>query len=176
MIWLPCTLLMLASYKQALSLQSRKADWTWWLLSQKGFYFGCQLQCPIRWMGMFPEIFQNWVKMDVFSILLPHSLASPPCVLAYIQIKKKNYICMYLFLAAPCLQCCLRAFSTCGERGFSASQRTGLSFWWLLLLWSTALELVGSAVVCGLSCSEVCGLFPDQLLWTHVPRHRQVSS
>ena len=97
MIWLPCTLLMLASYKQALSLQSRKADWKWWLLSQKGFYFGCQLQCPIRWMGMFPEIFQNWVKMDVFSILLPHSLASPPCVLAYIQIKKNLYMYVFIF-------------------------------------------------------------------------------
>ena len=70
---------------------------------------------------------------------------------------------MYLFLAALCVHCCFRAFSTCAERAFSASWRAGFSFQWLLLLWNTALELVGSAVVvCGLSCSEVCGIFADQ--------------
>ena len=176
MIRLSCMLLILAFYKQAVSLQSRKADRKWWLLSQKGFYFGCHFQCPIRWMGVFQEIFWNWVKMDVFSILLPLSLASPPGVLPYIQIFKKNYIYRYLFLAALCVHCCFRAFSACAERGFSASQHAGFSFWWLLLLWNIALELVGSAVVvCGLSCSEVCGIFADQWL-NPCPLRWQVSS
>ena len=104
-------------------------------------------------------------------------LGKPPmCLPSYTDFLKNLYIYTYLVLAALCVHCCFRACSACGERGFSAWQHAGLSFQWVLLQWNTAPELVGSAVVvCGLSCPELCGIFPDQWLNPR-PLHWQVSS
>ena len=44
---------------------------------------------------------------------------------------------IYLFLAALDLRCCARAFSSCGEPGYSSLQCAGFSLRWLLLLQST---------------------------------------
>ena len=103
----------------------------------------------------------------------------------------------YLFLAALGLHCCVRAFSSCGERGLLfVSVRRLLIAVASLLLWSTgsrrmgfsscgvrALVVVacrlwsaGSVVVAhGLSCSATCGIFPDQGLNPR-PLHWQADS
>ena len=54
---------------------------------------------------------------------------------------------MYLFLAALGLHCCTRAFSSCGEGGYSSLWCAGFSLRWLLLLRSTGSRHVGSVVV-----------------------------
>ena len=43
---------------------------------------------------------------------------------------------IYLFLAALGLCCCVRAFSSCSERGYSSLRCVGFSLRWLLLLLS----------------------------------------
>ena len=59
------------------------------------------------------------------------------------------------------------------NRGYSSLRGTGLSLWWLLMLWSTGsracrlqyLKHAGSGVVVhGLSCPMACGIFLDQRL------------
>ena len=55
----------------------------------------------------------------------------------------------YLFLAVLGLCCCVRAFSSCGERGLLFVEVCGL-LRWLLLLRSTGSRHAGSVVVaCG---------------------------
>ena len=74
-----------------------------------------------------------------------------------------NYLFIYLFLPVLGLRFCARAFSSCGERGHSSSQCTGLSLSRPLLLRSTGSRCAGSVVVAhGPSCSAACGIFPDQ--------------
>ena len=57
---------------------------------------------------------------------------------------------MYLFLAALGLRCCVRAFSSCGDGGYSSLWCVGFSLWcagfslrWLLLLQSMGSRRVG---------------------------------
>ena len=51
------------------------------------------------------------------------------------------------------------------SRGYSSLQYMGFWLRWLLLSWSLGSRSVGfSSSVCGLSCSEACGIFPDQAL------------
>ena len=37
--------------------------------------------------------------------------------ISFFLITVYMYVCTYLFMAMLCLRCCLRAFSSCGERG-----------------------------------------------------------
>ena len=61
------------------------------------------------------------------------------------------------------LRFCARAFSSCGRRGPSLSQCTGLSPSWPLLLQGTGSRRAGSvAVAHGPSCSAAYGILPDQ--------------
>ena len=90
-------------------------------------------------------------------------------------------IIIYLFLAALGLHCCLRAFSSCGERGLlfvavhglliavvSLVTEHGLQARRLQQLWhvgsvvvARGLQSAGSVVVThGLSCSAACGNLP----------------
>ena len=80
-------------------------------------------------------------------------------------------------MAALGLHCGTQAFSSCSEWGYCLSWGTGFSLQWLLLLRSTGsralglqcLQCVGSILVAhGLSCSAVCGIFPDQGLNLHL--------
>ena len=80
---------------------------------------------------------------------------------------------IYLFLAALGLRCCVRAFSSCGERGllFVVVHRL-LIVVASLCCGAWPLGARASVVVArGLSCSVACGIFPDQgsnprsLLW-----------
>ena len=58
---------------------------------------------------------------------------------------------------------CAWAFSSCGERGPLFIAVRGLSLLRPLLLRSTSSGRTGSVVVAhGPSCSEACGIFPDQ--------------
>ena len=52
-------------------------------------------------------------------------------------------IYLFLFLAVLGLHCCARAFSSCGERGYSSLRCMGFSLWWLLLLRSTGSRCAG---------------------------------
>ena len=66
-------------------------------------------------------------------------------------------------MAALGLHCCMRAFSSCDEWGYSSLQCTGLSLRWPLSLWSTGCRHEGfSSCARGLSCCPACGMFPDQ--------------
>ena len=86
----------------------------------------------------------------------------------------KQYI--FFLLAALGPRCCARAFSGCGERGYSSLQCTAFSLLWLLLLRSTGSRHTGSVVVArGLSCSLACGIFLDQGL-NPCPLHWQEDS
>ena len=68
------------------------------------------------------------------------------------------FFLIILFLVALDLRCCARAFSSCGEWGLLSSCGAQAPLVGELRLWS-----VGSLVVApGLSCSEACGIFPDQ--------------
>ena len=59
------------------------------------------------------------------------------------------FILFILFLAALGLRCCARAFSSCGEQGYSSLWCTGFSLQWLLLLRSTGSRHAGFGS-CGL--------------------------
>ena len=93
------------------------------------------------------------------------------------------YKFIYLFLAVSGLRCCVRALSSCGERGLlfvavrgcliaaaSVVLEHRLQARRLQQLWHTGsvvvshgLQSAGSVVVAhGLSCSAACGIFPDQ--------------
>ena len=50
---------------------------------------------------------------------------------------------LFLFLAALGLCCCVRAFSSCGERGYSSQWCAGFLLWWLLLLQSMGSRRLG---------------------------------
>ena len=122
----------------------------------------------------------------VRALLLPRQLKFkiiwPPGNLFFFFLNKFIYF-IYLFLAALGLCCCVRAFSSCGERGllFVAVHRLliavaslvaehGLQAHGLQQLWHMGSAVVargpqsaGSVVVAhGLSCSAACGIFPDQ--------------
>ena len=94
----------------------------------------------------------------------PHSLSSS--ILFLFEI----YLFISLFLATPDLRCCRWALSSCGKRGLLFVAMCGCSLRRLLLLWGAGsrhqglqqLQHVGSAAVHRLSCSEACGIFPDQ--------------
>ena len=63
----------------------------------------------------------------------------------------------YLFLVLLGLCCCVQAFSSCGEWGYSSLRCAGFLLGWLLL-WGT-----GSVVVVhGLRYSVACGIFLEQ--------------
>ena len=73
------------------------------------------------------------------------------------------YLFIHLFLVVLGLRCCVRAFYSCGEWGYSSLRCVGLSLSWPLLLQSTSSRRAGSVVMAhGLSCSAACGIFPDQ--------------
>ena len=66
------------------------------------------------------------------------------------------FLIYYLFylsilgcLAVLGLRCCVRAFSSCGEREILSLWCTGFSLWWLLLLWSTGCRCAGFISSCG---------------------------
>ena len=61
---------------------------------------------------------------------------------------------IYLFMAMLGLRCCVRAFSSCGERGLLSLQCAGFSLRWLLLLRSTDSRRVGFSS-CGAWASVV---------------------
>ena len=68
-----------------------------------------------------------------------------------------------LILTAPGLRCCVKAFSTCFEQGYSSLQCEGLSLRWLLLLQSTGSRMWASVFVAPrLTCSKACKIFPDR--------------
>ena len=88
----------------------------------------------------------------------------------------KIYLFIYLFLAVLGLRCCVRAFSSCGERGatlrcgawashcggFSCCGARALGVWTSVVA-AHGLYSASSVVVAhGLSCSMACGIFPDQ--------------
>ena len=73
------------------------------------------------------------------------------------------FFCLFLFLAALGLPCCVRAFSSCSECawrlsscGVLASPFGGFS------LWSVASSEDSVVVAHGLSCHVACGIFLDQ--------------
>ena len=98
--------------------------------------------------------------------------------------KKNKFIYfIYLFLSALGLCCCAWAFSSCGKQGLlfvavrglllavaSLVAEHGLQVRGLQQLWhkgsgvvARGFQSTGSVVVAhGLSCSAVCGIFPDQ--------------
>ena len=77
----------------------------------------------------------------------PH--LQPPLLGHFLFLFLKNLF-IYLFLAELGLRCCVRAFSSCGDRG-------------LLFVVVHGLQSAGLVVVAhGLSCSVACGIFPDQ--------------
>ena len=103
--------------------------------------------------------------------------------LSNISFQSKNPFQNIFFLAVLGLHCCMRAFSSCGERGplfvavhgllievASLVSGHGLQAHGLQQLWHTGsvvvargLQSTGSVVVVhGLSCSAACGIFPDQ--------------
>ena len=103
--------------------------------------------------------------------------------LLFICFFNKLILFIYIFLTALGLRCCMWAFSSCGELGllFVAVYRLlivvaslvaehGLQAHGLQQLWyvgsvvvACKLQSAGSVVVAHrLSCSEACGIFPDQ--------------
>ena len=86
------------------------------------------------------------------------------------EVSRFDYVpfifALYLFLSFWFLWVfvALRQLSLVAERGcFSSLQCAGFSLQWLLLLHSTGFRHTGLvAVVCGLSCPMVCGIFPEQ--------------
>ena len=119
-------------------------------------------------------------EKTLYTVHLPHpthilvtaSLLSVYVYLSILDIPFKFYL--FFFMAPLGLCCCMRAFSRCGEWGYSSLWCTGFSLGWLLPLWST-----GSGPCrlssCRLSFSVACGIFSDQ--GSNVcPFHWQVNS
>ena len=89
--------------------------------------YGCQVISPAFAVQLLSILF--WGKFNIYSLF-------------------------FLVLAALGLRCCTRAFSGCGEGGYSSLRCTGFSLRWLLLLWSMGsssglqqLKHAGSVVV-----------------------------
>ena len=73
----------------------------------------------------------------IYSIFIIKGLSLPLFIYKFI------HLLIYLFLAALGLRCCMWAFSSCGERGYSSLQCMGFSLRWLLLLRSTGTRCAG---------------------------------
>ena len=70
-----------------------------------------------------------------------------------------NFILLYnLFLAALGLRCCMWAFSSCVERGYSSLRCTGFSLRWLLLWASTGSRRAGFSS-CAAQAWLLCGMW-----------------
>ena len=70
---------------------------------------------------------------------------------------------MYLLLTALSLCCCAWAFCSCGEPGLLFVVVQGVSHRGGFSSGAQALGTQAPVVVaCGFSCSETCGIFPDQ--------------
>ena len=70
---------------------------------------------------------------------------------------------IYSFLAALALHCCTQAFSSCSEQAllFIDVRRLLVTVAFLVAkrrFWARGLSICGD----GLSCSAICGIFPDQ--------------
>ena len=109
-------------------------------------------------------------------------------IVAGVRISFSFYLNLFLFLAALGLCCCLRAFSSCGERGLlfvgvrglliAVASRCGARALGkrASVLVALGLYSAGSVVVAyGLSCSAACGIFLDQGS-KPCPLHWQVDS
>ena len=73
------------------------------------------------------------------------------------------YLFIYLFLAALGLRFCVRAFSSCGERGPLFITVRGPLTIAASPVGSTSSRRAGSVIVAhGPSCSVACGIFSDQ--------------
>ena len=80
-----------------------------------------------------------------FLVFIVHTQSfRPGCYLPFNgHFFKNKFIYLFLFLAVLGLCCCARAFSSCGELGYSLLWCMGFSLRWLLLLWSTGSRRVG---------------------------------
>ena len=85
----------------------------------------------------------------------------------------------FFFLAALGLRCCARAFSSCGERGYSLLRCVGFSLRWLLLLQSTGCRRTGFSS-CGTRAQQLwlvgSRAQPQQLWCTGLVAPRHVGS
>ena len=91
------------------------------------------------------------------------SLASDPRTSITFFFFFFNFGFIYLFMAVLGLRFCARAFSSCGKWGPLFIAVRGPLINRGLLLRSTGSRCTGSVVVAhGPSCSEACGIFPDQ--------------
>ena len=70
------------------------------------------------------------------------------------------FLNLYLFLAALGLHCCMRVFSSCGERGLRSSCSQGLRL--LIAVAFLVAERRLIVVVPRFSCHTACGIFSDQ--------------
>ena len=95
----------------------------------------------------FKDDFQeNTNNQENASTILSFPLPSFPSffLLCFISIEFVLFhLCIYLFMAALGLRCCTRAFSSCGERGYSLLWFAGFSWRWLLLLQSMGCRCAG---------------------------------
>ena len=75
-----------------------------------------------------------------------------------------NFIYLFIYLRLCWIFVSVRGLSlVAASGGHSSSRCAGLSLSWPLLLWSTGSRRAGSVIVAhGPSCSEACGIFPDQ--------------
>ena len=152
------------------------------------------LELSLQKSGQLKQINQNdsfQPSCLTFRLMACHQLHCQPHFTIH-SSKQYHYFLknkfIYLFLAALCLLCRARAFSSCSDRGYSLLQCVDFSLRWLLLLWSTGSRRTGSVVVAcglqsagsvvvvhGLSCSTARGIFPD---WgpNSCPLHWQADS
>ena len=75
-------------------------------------------------------------------------------ILTFIFLFYKFIYFIYLFLAALGLHCCVRAFYSCGEWGYSSLRCVGFSLRWLLLLRSTGSRHAGFSS-CGVQAQQL---------------------
>ena len=107
--------------------QSYFMCWCWLIATQ-------EIKNPQRSLSSHPPIKPVIIYMCVCVCV---------CICFIIFLNKFIYLFIYYFLAALGLCCCVRAFSSCSERGLLFVMVTGFSLQWLLLLWSTGSRHMG---------------------------------
>ena len=106
----------------------------------------------IPWANLPKGCSQNWKKIMWLGVKEEEDESGREKVASASHITKNLlkwvFMCL-LFLAAQCLHCCMRAFSSCSEQGLLFIAVWGFSLRWLLFLWGTGLRHTGFSN-CGL--------------------------
>lgn len=124
-----CVLLILTLSQASTIAPVKKDSFKVVIISGRGFYFECQLHCPIRCMCFkkYSRVAQNVCLLNPSSSVL----GKPPCILPYLYLSGVLFTCSFS-LSKPLLKECLwdRANSWANDMMLMMGRGKWCRFWW----------------------------------------------